>query len=58
MVAVEISAPFQLARAATPHMRNQDYGRIVFTTSGRAMRVENCVPGLTAYSAVKMAQVG
>jgi NAD(P)-dependent dehydrogenase (short-subunit alcohol dehydrogenase family) len=58
MVAIGISAPFDLARAAIPHMRNQGYGRIVFTTSGRAMRVEDCVPGLTAYSAAKMAQVG
>ena len=58
MIAIGISAPFQLARAAIPHMRNQRYGRIVFTTSGRAMRVEDCVPGLTAYSAAKMAQIG
>jgi NAD(P)-dependent dehydrogenase (short-subunit alcohol dehydrogenase family) len=58
MVAIGISAPFDLARAAILHMRNQGYGRIVFTTSSRAMRVEDCVPGLTAYSAVKMAQVG
>jgi NAD(P)-dependent dehydrogenase (short-subunit alcohol dehydrogenase family) len=58
MVTIGISAPFHLARAAIPHMRNQDYGRIVFTTSGRAMRVADCVAGLTAYSAVKLAQVG
>jgi NAD(P)-dependent dehydrogenase (short-subunit alcohol dehydrogenase family) len=58
MVAIGISAPFDLARAAIPYMRNQGYGRIVFTTSGRAMRVEDCVPGLAAYSAAKMAQVG
>jgi len=58
MVAIGISAPFHLARAAIPHMRKQGFGRIVFTTSGRAMRVEDCVPGLTAYSAAKMAQVG
>jgi NAD(P)-dependent dehydrogenase (short-subunit alcohol dehydrogenase family) len=58
MVAIGISAPFDLAHAAIPHMRNQRYGRIVFTTSGRAMRVEDCVPGLAAYSATKMAQVG
>jgi NAD(P)-dependent dehydrogenase (short-subunit alcohol dehydrogenase family) len=58
MVAIGISAPFDLTRAAIPHMRNQGYGRIVFTTSGRAMRVEECVPGLTAYSATKMAQIG
>jgi NAD(P)-dependent dehydrogenase (short-subunit alcohol dehydrogenase family) len=58
MVAIGISAPFALARAAIPHMRNQGYGRIVFTTSGRAMRVEDCVPGLTAYATAKMAQLG
>lgn len=58
MVAIGISAPFHLARAAIPYMRNQGYGRIVFTTSGRAMRIEDCVPGLTAYSAAKLAQVG
>jgi NAD(P)-dependent dehydrogenase (short-subunit alcohol dehydrogenase family) len=39
-------------------MRRRGYGRIVLTTSGRAMRVENCLPGLTAYSTCKMAQVG
>lgn len=58
MVAIGIGAPFHLTRAAIPHMRNQGYGRIVFTTSGRAMRVEDCVPGLTAYAAAKLAQVG
>ncbi len=58
MVAIGVSAPFHLARAAIPHMRNQGYGRVVVTTSGRAMRVEDCVPGLTAYSATKLAQIG
>jgi len=58
MVAIGINAPFHLSRAAIPHMRRQNYGRIVFTTSGRAMQVEHCVPGLVAYAAAKMAQVG
>jgi NAD(P)-dependent dehydrogenase (short-subunit alcohol dehydrogenase family) len=58
MVAIGINAPFHLARAAVPHMLRQGYGRIVLTTSGRAMRVENCVPGLIAYSTTKMAQLG
>ena len=58
MVAIGVDAPFHLARAAVPYMRQQGYGRIVLTTSGRAMRVEDCVPGLIAYSAAKMAQVG
>jgi NAD(P)-dependent dehydrogenase (short-subunit alcohol dehydrogenase family) len=58
MVAIGVDAPFHLARAAVPQMRRQGYGRIVLTTSGRAMRIEDCVPGLVAYSAAKMAQVG
>jgi NAD(P)-dependent dehydrogenase (short-subunit alcohol dehydrogenase family) len=58
MMAIGVDAPFHLARAAVPHMRRQGYGRIVLTTSGRAMRVEDCVPGLIAYSTAKMAQVG
>ena len=58
MTAVGIDAPFHLVRAALPQMRSQGYGRIVLTTSGRAMRAEDCVPGLSAYSATKMAQVG
>jgi NAD(P)-dependent dehydrogenase (short-subunit alcohol dehydrogenase family) len=58
MVAIGIHAPFHLARAAVPHMRRQGYGRIVLTTSGRAMSVGSCVPGLIAYAAAKMAQVG
>ena len=58
MVAIGVDAPFHLARAAIPHMRKRSYGRIVLTTSGRAMRVEDCLPGLTAYSTTKMAQIG
>src|SRR5687768_16759156 len=58
MIAIGVDAGFHLARAAVPHMRRQGYGRIVLTTSGRAMRVEDCVPGLVAYSTAKMAQVG
>ena len=58
MVAISVDGPFHLARAAVPYMRWQGHGRIVLTTSGRAMRVEDCVPGLIAYSAAKMAQVG
>ena len=58
MVAIGVNAPFHLARAAAPHMVKQGYGRIVLTTSGRALRAEDCVPGLTAYATTKMAQVG
>ena len=58
MIAIGVDAGFHLTRAAVPPMRRQGYGRIVLTTSGRAMRVEDCVPGLVAYSTAKMAQVG
>jgi NAD(P)-dependent dehydrogenase (short-subunit alcohol dehydrogenase family) len=58
MQRIGVDAAFQLARAAVPYMKRCGYGRIVLTTSGRAMRVEDCVPGLIAYSATKMAQVG
>ena len=58
MVNLSVNAPFYLLRAALPHMRQQNYGRIVLTTSGRAMRVEDCVPGLTAYCTGKMGGVG
>jgi NAD(P)-dependent dehydrogenase (short-subunit alcohol dehydrogenase family) len=58
MAAIGPDAGFHLCRAAVPHMRSRGYGRIVLTTSGRASRVEDCVPGLIAYSAAKMAQVG
>jgi NAD(P)-dependent dehydrogenase (short-subunit alcohol dehydrogenase family) len=58
MVNIGVHAPFHLVQAAIPHMRLQRHGRIVLTTSGRALRVEDCVPGLTAYTVAKMAQVG
>ena len=58
MVNLGIHAPFHLVQAALPHMRRQGYGRIVLTTSGRAMRVEDAAPGLVAYSMGKMAQIG
>jgi len=58
MTTIAVDAPFRLARAAVPHMRRQRYGRIVLTTSGRAMRMEDGVPGLVAYATTKMAQVG
>jgi NAD(P)-dependent dehydrogenase (short-subunit alcohol dehydrogenase family) len=58
MTAIGIDAPFNLVHAAIPHMKRANYSRIVLMTSGRAMRVEDCVPGHTAYSAAKMAQVG
>jgi NAD(P)-dependent dehydrogenase (short-subunit alcohol dehydrogenase family) len=58
MVDLGVHAPFHLVQAAIPHMRRQHYGRIVLTTSGRALRVADCVPGLVAYSVGKTAQLG
>ena len=55
---VGVDAPFHLSRAAFPIMKRQRYGRIVFTTSGIAMSLENTRPGLAAYAAGKMAQLG
>ena len=52
---VNIDAPFHLTRAAFPRMREQGYGRFVFTTSGRAMSMERTRPGLAAYAVGKMA---
>jgi NAD(P)-dependent dehydrogenase (short-subunit alcohol dehydrogenase family) len=53
---VSIDAPFHITRAAFPAMKEQGYGRFVFTTSGRAMAVERTRPGLAAYAVGKMAQ--
>jgi NAD(P)-dependent dehydrogenase (short-subunit alcohol dehydrogenase family) len=55
---VSIDAPFEITRAAFPVMREQGYGRFVFTTSGRAMAVERTRPGLAAYAVAKMAAFG
>ena len=52
---VSIDAPFQITRAAFPVMKEQGYGRFVFTTSGRAMAVDRTRPGLAAYAVGKMA---
>jgi NAD(P)-dependent dehydrogenase (short-subunit alcohol dehydrogenase family) len=52
---VSIDAPFQITRAAFPAMKEQGYGRFVFTTSGRAMAVDRTRPGLAAYAVGKMA---
>jgi NAD(P)-dependent dehydrogenase (short-subunit alcohol dehydrogenase family) len=58
MVNLGVHAPYHLIRSAVPLMRQQRYGRIVLTTSGRALRVADCVPGLVGYSVGKMAQLG
>jgi NAD(P)-dependent dehydrogenase (short-subunit alcohol dehydrogenase family) len=56
--AVTVDAPFHVTRAAFTAMREQGYGRFVFTTSGRAMWLKAAVSGLAAYNAGKMASFG
>jgi NAD(P)-dependent dehydrogenase (short-subunit alcohol dehydrogenase family) len=55
---VSIDSPFRITQAAFPAMKEQGYGRFVFTTSGRAMSAERTRPGLAAYAVAKMAAVG
>lgn len=55
---VTIDAPFHITRAAFPLMKNQRYGRLVFTTSGRAMWRKDALAGMSAYAAGKMAAFG
>jgi NAD(P)-dependent dehydrogenase (short-subunit alcohol dehydrogenase family) len=55
MRAVNVDAPFHLTRLAFPVMREQAYGRLVFTTSGRAMSADRTRPGLAAYAVGKLA---
>jgi NAD(P)-dependent dehydrogenase (short-subunit alcohol dehydrogenase family) len=58
MVAVNITAPYWLAQAAFPLMQQQQYGRIIFTTSGRALSRDAALPDLSCYSMGKAAQLG
>lgn len=55
---VNVEAGFHLVRAALRHMRTQNYGRIVLTTSGRCTTIADAAPGLVAYATAKMAMVG
>jgi NAD(P)-dependent dehydrogenase (short-subunit alcohol dehydrogenase family) len=52
---VHLKGSFHLARAAWPHMAEQDYGRIVLTTSSAGMLG---MPRLSAYGAAKGAVAG
>jgi NAD(P)-dependent dehydrogenase (short-subunit alcohol dehydrogenase family) len=58
MVKVGVVAPYVLCRTAMPIMKRQGYGRIVLTTSGRAMYVNAALTGLTAYAVGRAAQLG
>jgi NAD(P)-dependent dehydrogenase (short-subunit alcohol dehydrogenase family) len=57
-IAVGVEAPTWLAQAAFPTMKQQHYGRIVLTTSDRAIYQQYALNGLAPYAMGKMAQIG
>ena len=50
IMAVNLRGPFLLSRAVLPHMKKQNYGRIVHVSSMSSLM---CAPGSAAYSASK-----
>ena len=58
MVRLGVDTPLWLAQAAWPVMRKAGFGRIILTTSDRAIYPEYAQEGLAAYSAAKMATIG
>lgn len=58
MTKLGVETPLWLAQAAWPTMKAQGYGRILLTTSDRALYPEYVQSGLAAYAAAKMATVG
>ena len=58
MMAIAAKAPLWLAQAAWPSMKAAGYGRILLTTSDRALFPQYVQPGLASYAAAKMATVG
>ena len=58
MMAVAAKAPLWLVQAAWPTMQAQGHGRIVLTTSDRALYPQYVQHGLAAYAAAKSAAVG
>lgn len=58
MMTIATKAPLWLAQAAWPTMKAAGHGRIVMTTSCRALYPQYVQRGLAAYAAAKMAVVG
>tara|TARA_A100001391_G_scaffold197792_3_gene178465 strand:+ start:8383 stop:9246 length:864 start_codon:yes stop_codon:yes gene_type:complete len=58
IMAVAAKAPLWLAQAAWPKMKAAGGGRLVFTTSCRALYPQYVQQGLAAYAAARMAVVG
>jgi len=57
-ISINLEAPTWLAQAAFPIMKRQNYGRIVLTTSDRAIYKQYALSGLAPYAMGKMAQIG
>lgn len=57
-VALQVEGPLWLAQAAWSAMKKQGYGRVLLTTSDRALYPQYAQAGLAAYAASKIAQVG
>ncbi|WP_411754688.1 SDR family NAD(P)-dependent oxidoreductase [Serratia sp. (in: enterobacteria)] len=55
---INVRTPIWLSKHAWAHLKRSPSPRIVLTTSDRAMYQRYAQPGLTAYAAGKMAQVG
>jgi NAD(P)-dependent dehydrogenase (short-subunit alcohol dehydrogenase family) len=58
MMAIAAKAPLWLAQAAWPAMKAAGYGRIIMTTSCRALYPQYVHNGLASYAAAKMAVIG
>ncbi|UVL54443.1 SDR family NAD(P)-dependent oxidoreductase [Pseudomonas sp. B21-035] len=57
-LAINVHAPLWLSKHAWPALKASGSGRIVLTTSDRAMYLRHAQTGLGAYAAGKMAQLG
>ncbi len=57
-LAVNIQTPLWLCKHAWPHLKQSTAARVVLTSSDRAMYQQYAQPGLAAYAAGKMAQLG
>lgn len=58
MMRLSVDTSLWLAQAAWPAMRKARFGRILLTTSDRAIYPEYAQEGLAAYAAAKMATIG
>jgi len=57
-IGINVRAPVWLSKHAWVHLKRSSSARVVLTTSDRAMYQRYAQPGLAAYAAGKMAQVG